>query len=130
MSPSTPTDTLYIIRPKEITCPASFEGAAAAAGVRIFDEDSVSSPPDLLTLGRREYPGQLERKGVGGRVVLEYVIDTLGHPEPCSFRALAATNEQFEGAAYRMILGSIFRPGSNDGRLVPVRVRQSVTFNP
>ena len=125
-----PTVPLHRIVPKEIACPASFEDAAAAAGVRIFDGDSVSSPADVRTLGRREYPQSLERSGVGGRVVFRFVIDTLGHPEPCSFETMSATNKEFEAAAYRMVLGSTFRPAKNVGKVVPVRVSQAVNFNP
>ena len=128
--PPRPTTILHRISPKELACPTTTADSVPSLGERIFDEDSVEIGPELLTIGPREYPGTLERAGIGGRVVLQYVIDTLGQPDPCSFVALEATNEAFEGAAFRMVLGSVFRPGENAGKRVPVRVVQGVTFNP
>lgn len=126
--PATPP--LHRLLPKNIDCSAPTGDSLEHDGVRIFDQDSVSTAPELVAAGRREYPHREERHGIGGRVVLQFVIDTLGHADPCSFRTLVATSESFEGPAYRMVLESVYLPGRNDGKRVPVRITQSVTFNP
>ena len=126
----TPTTVLHLISPKEIACPLPVGSAFTKDGGRVLDGDFVSKPPQLVKAGPREYPTNLEKKGVGGRVVFKFVIDTLGHADPCSFRVLEATNESFEGAAYRIVLGAVFLPAEDAGHRVPVWVKQSISFNP
>lgn len=125
-----PTEALHRIQPDGITCVVWTSDTLTPAGDRVYNQDSVSTPPELISAGRREYPEREERAGKGGRVMFRFVIDTLGAPEPCSFSTLIMTNAAFEGPAYRMVLGSKFRPGLQDGHRVPVLAQQSVTFNP
>ncbi|HMU62832.1 MAG TPA: TonB family protein [Gemmatimonadales bacterium] len=95
-----------------------------------YTEASVDRPPDLIKVGKRRYPTDLQRAGVGGRVVFSFIIDTLGHPEPCSFHVHSVVDPRLEVAALRMVLESLFRPGEVRGQKVRVLVNQAVTFNP
>ena len=96
----------------------------------VYIEVEVSRPPALIKPGPRRYPKEMERSGIAGQVDFMFVIDTLGKAEPCSFRVLTATNSSFEVAAFRMVLGTLYRPGEVRGQKVRVLVTQSVTFNP
>ncbi len=95
-----------------------------------YIEASVDVPPDLVKIGKRRYPTDLQHAGVGGRVVFSFIIDTLGHAEPCSFHVHSVADPRLEVAALRMVLESLFRPGEVRGQKVRVAVNQAVTFNP
>jgi len=103
---------------------------SASHAAIVYDEDSVTTKPKLFTLGKRIYPEKEERAGLAGSVLLEYVIDPLGIPDPCSFRVLESTNEAFESAAFWAAFESRFSPASIAGQPVSVRVKQRVSFNP
>lgn len=118
------------IVPEGSDCPAPEPVSAASPDTSVFDESDTGQPPELLKAGKRRYPSDLERRGIGGRVEFSLVIDTLGSPEPCSVRVLYATNTSFELAAFWVIMGSRYRPGRINGRPVRTRVLQSVTFRP
>ncbi|MEZ4413651.1 MAG: TonB family protein [Gemmatimonadales bacterium] len=123
------------IVPEESVCPEEppHEVSPASGAVdsgAAYTEATVDIPPELVKVGKRRYPRQLEMAGVGGRVELSFIIDTLGHPEPCSFHVHSVVYPSFEVAALRMVLGSLFRPGEVRGQKVRVLVFQAVTFNP
>jgi|WetSurMetagenome_2_1015567.scaffolds.fasta_scaffold616000_1 TonB family protein len=121
---------LHRLRPSDVACTMWTSDLKSPAGDRVYDEDFVNGPPTLLTVGKRAYPPKEERAGIGGRVVLRFVIDTLGDPEPCSFSTVELSDPAFEQAAYIMVVGSAFRPATQDGHRVPVLVTQTVKFNP
>lgn len=132
---SGPIPAPHRIVPEEGVCPEELPRPLASVTDSIYAdssyiEASVDRPPDLIKIGKRRYPPDLERAGVGGRVELTFVIDTLGHPEPCSFHVLTAVDPKLEVAAFRMALESLFRPGEVRGQKVRVLVNQAVTFNP
>jgi len=79
-----------------------------------FRKAQVISQPGV------RYPPALRMAGVEGRVVLRFVVDTLGAVEPGSIRAVESSHEAFEASAREMILGSRFQPA----RLGEFAVRQ------
>jgi len=130
-----PIPVPHRIVPEEGVCPEELPRPVESVTDSIYPdssylEASVDRPPDLIKIGKRRYPPDLERAGVGGRVELTFVIDTLGHPEPCSFHVHTAVDPKLEVAAFRMALESLFRPGEVRGQKVRVLVNQAVTFNP
>lgn len=123
--------------------PKDFTGTGVQGGVAVgvvggsgpvtgetFLEAQVDDPPQLISAGPRRYPPVLERAGVGGRVVAQFVIDTTGHPESAGFKILTTTNPAFNEPAREMIMKSVFRPGKVRGVAVRVQVQQAVSFNP
>ncbi len=123
--------------------PKDFTGTGVQGGVSVgvvggtgpvtgetYLEAQVDDPPDMISQGPRRYPPVLERAGVGGRVVAQFVVDTTGHPEANGFRILSSTNRAFEEPAKEMIMKSVFRPGRVRGQAVRVQVQQAVSFNP
>lgn len=131
-TPRIPLDqpALHRLAPKGVDCRAWTNDSVTPSGDRIHEETAVESPAKFLEQGAREYPPNLESLGRGGRVAFRFVVDTLGRPEPCSFSTLELTDPAFEGAAFRMALGSRYRPATQGGRPVPVLVSQSIVFNP
>lgn len=74
------------------------------------------------------YPPILQQAGVEGRVLAEFVIDTLGRAERASIRFVSSTHQLFEAPARATILSCRFRPGRISGRAVRVRVQQPINF--
>jgi len=123
--------------------PKDFTGTGVAGGVAVgivggtgpvtgetYLEAQVDDPPTMISPGPRRYPPVLERAGIGGRVMAQFVIDTSGHPEPPSFKVLSSTNPAFNEPAREMIMKSVYRPGRVRGQAVRVQVQQAVGFNP
>lgn len=123
--------------------PKDFTGTGVQGGVAVgvvggsgpvtgetYLEAQVDDPPELISQGPRRYPPVLERAGIGGRVVAQFVVDTNGHPETNGFRILSSTNPAFNEPAREMIMKNVFRPGRVRGQPVRVQVQQAVSFNP
>lgn len=130
-----PIPVPHRIVPEESVCQEELPHALRTVSDTVYRDSSyieatVDQPPDLVKMGKRRYPSDLERAGVGGRVVLSFIIDTLGRAEPCSFHVLTSAHSQLEVAAFRMALESLYRPGQVRGQKVRVMVNQAVTFNP
>lgn len=73
------------------------------------------------------YPATLRAARMEGRVILQFVVDTLGRIEPASVRALSSSHTYFEEAARRALLTCRYRPAQFNGR--PVRVLVQLPFN-
>jgi TonB family protein len=67
--------------------------------------------------------------GVSGRVVVLFVVDTLGTVEPGSLRVLSSTHAAFEAAAREAVLKSRFQPARIRGRPVRQLVQQPLSFH-
>jgi TonB family protein len=67
-------------------------------------------PPRLLSCPRAQYPDSLKRRSIGGRVVLEVVVDTLGHVMPDRIVVRESSDNGLNRAATVMALGCRFAP--------------------
>ncbi len=85
-------------------------------------------PLDALHRGVLTYPERLRPAAIEGRVVLEAVIDTLGHVEPGSVVVVESAHPAFVAPAQRALVASLFRPARVAGRAVRVRVRLAFDF--
>jgi protein TonB len=123
--------------------PKDFTGTGVQGGIAVgvvggsgpvtgetYLEAQVDDPPDMISQGPRRYPPVLERAGIGGRVIAQFVVDTTGHAEAAGFKILSSTNPAFNEPAREMIMKSVFRPGKVRGQAVRVQVQQAVGFNP
>jgi len=132
---------------RETAVASLLEGLAAAPGmaranVRLGDGDALPSaagpldpalvddPVQVLHQSIPRYPTALARAAISGRVVLEYVVDTMGRAESASLRALRSTGPEFEAAARASVLAACFKPARLRGKLVRQLVRQTLTFRP
>jgi len=78
---------------------------------------------------RLVYPDSLRRRGISGRVVLEFVVDTLGRVEP-GVRVLETAHPLLVAPAKEMLQGARYRPGRVRGRAVRVLVRMGLMVAP
>ncbi len=97
---------------------------ATPEGNQVFLESNVQERPEILSGPRLQYPDLLRQTGVQGRVVVQFIVDTLGRAEPASVKVIESTHRAFDQSAKSYILRAMFRPRRNQGR--PVRVLMNV----
>jgi protein TonB len=95
-----------------------------------YMEAVVEERPDLIqgTCIQPRYPEILRQAGIEGRVLIEFVIDTLGRAERAGLRVINSAHQLFEAPARETVLSCRFRPGRIQGRAVRVRVQQPINF--
>ena len=94
-----------------------------------FLQDQVDDPVQPVNQPKPRYPPVLQSAGVSGFVEVQYVVDTLGHAEPPSFKVLKSSNAQFEAPARESIMKSVFKPARIKGAAVRQLVQQRLAFN-
>jgi TonB family protein len=72
------------------------------------------------------FPYEMSKAGIGGRVVVSFVINQEG--TPVDVRVLQATHREFEMPAVQAVLKWRFVPGMKGGKPVAVRVSQTLDF--
>jgi protein TonB len=94
-----------------------------------FLQEQVDDPVQPLNIPKPRYPPVLQQAGVSGFVDAQYVVDTLGHAEPVSWKVLRSSNAQFEAPAREAIMKGVFKPARIKGAAVRQLVQQSIKFN-
>lgn len=74
------------------------------------------------------YPDSLQVAGVEGSVTAEWVVDSAGHADTATFRALAATHPLFEAAVREVLPRMRFHAATAGGVAVAQLVRQGFQF--
>jgi TonB family protein len=74
------------------------------------------------------YPESMLKRRIEGSVIVQYVVDTLGHADTSSFRVISATHADFAQAVKRTLPQMRFRPAIMANRLVPQLVQQPFAF--
>ena len=89
-------------------------------------EERPEQIPGTCILPR--YPEILRQAGIEGRVMIEFVIDTLGRAERNSMRVINSFHNLAEQPAKETVQSCRFRPGRIQGRAVRVRVQIPINF--
>ncbi|HEV8599758.1 MAG TPA: energy transducer TonB, partial [Gemmatimonadales bacterium] len=103
-------------------------GTDSVAAGRVLAIAEVDEPASVIRQLSPRYPPVLQRAGIAGKVLLEFIIDTTGHPEPASLRVLERSAPGFDLAALEAIQHSLFRPARVRGKPVRQRTLQSIMF--
>jgi len=106
--------------------PATWLGDPAPTGAWAATE--VDDPVRVLEAGRLRYPSVLERAGITGSVLLDFVVDTLGRVERSSVRVVSSSHAGFEAAAVEAVLLTRYRAARARGGAVRQLVRQQLNF--
>jgi protein TonB len=124
-APGVPEPSLPVVqtRPPSGDVPVGDAGGQPALDAWLADE-----PPAILAGPAPTYPELLRQAGLGGRVLLEAVVDTAGRVEPGSLMVIASSHPGFAAPAQRALAVTLFRPARVHGRAVRVRVRVPVDF--
>lgn len=94
----------------------------------VYKEAVVDERPEVLSGPRLAYPEVLRQAGIEGRVIVQAVIDTLGHAEPWSLKILQSPNPGFDAVSEEYVLALRFRPGRVKGHAVRVLVNIPIDF--
>ena len=79
----------------------------------------VRNPPN--------YPYDMRRAGINGSVTIEFIINTEG--DVIQTQVIKSTHREFEMPALQAVQKWKFKPGRKGGRVVNVRVSQTLEFN-
>lgn len=135
--------------------PADFSGIGQAGGIATgieggtpqdvaavdsssfaYETHVLSRQPELRNLAQvrsymeRSYPRTLQDAGVGGSVMLEFVVEADGTVDEGSVKVVEASHQQFAGVSTQVAGRFRFRPGLYQGREVRVLVKMPITWQP
>jgi periplasmic protein TonB len=94
-----------------------------------FLQTEVDDPVQPINIPKPRFPPVLQQAGVSGYVDVTYVVDTLGHAEPSSWKVQKSSNQQFEAPAREAIMKGVFKPARIKGAAVRQLVQQKISFN-
>jgi len=96
--------------------------------VSAFKINEVDQPPRTLRAPLPKYPFEAKQKGITGKVILRFVVDTNGNArEP---QIVSAVPEGvFETAALEAVVNYKFRPAMKGGKAVDCVVRLPISFD-
>jgi TonB family protein len=93
----------------------------------IFTVDQVDTPASLVAGSAiPEYPDSLRRQGIGGRVVIELVVNVDGSLDTASVQLVSSTHQLFTDAVQQALAGARFKVATLRSR--PVRQVLQVPF--
>ncbi len=96
---------------------------------RAFTEIEVDSVAALdPTAAGPEYPPRMLEKNIEGFVLVQFVVDSLGHADTTTFRVLDAAQPEFVAAVKAALPRMKYRPASLGGRPVSQLVQQPFGF--
>jgi protein TonB len=129
VGPAVPPDEVVIGGPGVPTASPIGGGSMLGSGGSAVDEQLVDRAPRLL--GRApepSYPASLREAGVQGRVVVQFVVDTLGRAELAELQVIETPHPLFVDAIRSALARYRFSVGEAAGRKVRTRVQIPFDF--
>lgn len=128
-APPLPPDRIALGGPGVPPGPAVGPATGALTPGAVIDVEQVERIPYILgSAPAPRYPAALRESGVAGRVLIRFVIDTLGRAELDDLAVTETTHALFSDAV-RNVLGLYhFSPGTVGGRKVRTLVQLPFTF--
>ena len=103
--------------------PGASSGPNDAVDVRL-----VEKPPRVLRSDNPRFPEALRARGQNGRIVVQFVVDTLGRAEMSEFKVVDATDAQLADAVRAVLPRFRFTPGEAGGHKVRTMVALPFDF--
>lgn len=107
---------------------ADTDAQALVAGGDAYPADSVDRAAQPVRAADPMYPERMWREGKGGRVVAEFVVDTVGLVEMGTLLIVSATTPAFADAVREALAVAEFVPAVRRGRKVRQVVHQPFEF--
>jgi TonB family protein len=100
--------------------------------LRLYTSDGVDTPAaaDSAHPVSPAYPDSLFRAAIGGRVIVEFVVDVNGKADMGTFGAVLSTNGRFTEAVRQAVTAARFTPAWLGGRRVRQLMQLPFTFAP
>ena len=130
IGPPLPAEQIAIGGPSALTVPSIGDGGPGMPTPGgVVDVSVVERMPRILGGAPvPRYPGALRVSGVSGRVVVRFVVDTVGRAELDGVVVIEATHALFADAVKSALGLYRFSPGEFGGRKVRTMVQQPFTF--
>ena len=118
--------------------PKDFSGVGVEGGVAngivpssdaVLSVDVVQEKPERLAGPQPVYPPLLQQAQIEGVVMVEAIIDTLGHVEPNSLKVVQTANPGFNESAKQTVVHSLFRPARVYGKAVRVLIHIPIQYS-
>jgi RNA polymerase sigma factor (sigma-70 family) len=93
---------------------------------RTFDISKLTQIPTPIFQGHPSYPFEMRQNGIGGQVVVDFVIDTTGAVR--NAHVANSTRPEFEQAALDAVNQWIFSPGRVSGNSVNTQLEVPIVF--
>jgi protein TonB len=103
-------------------------GSALPGAGQALEEHAVDRAARVLSAPPPRYPERIRRMGIGGRVVVQFVIDTLGRVEPDGIRVVQSAHAELSEAVLAALPGLRFVPAEAAGRRVRQLARMPFDF--
>jgi len=101
----------------------------ATAPLPIYGEDdSLTQKPALLGRPPIQYPEDMRRNHIQGRVLVQMILDTLGQVERGSIQFATTPDPGFLMPVQQYLAFARFRPARRNGRVVRVIVHMPIDF--
>ena len=108
-------------------CPAN-EAARTAARVGAIPNAQADRPAEPVPpMPQFKYPDELAQKGIGGKAIADFVIDTAGLVDMTSIDVRESTDSRITEGVCHYLAASRFNPAVKGG--VNVRVQRELPFN-
>jgi len=108
--------------------PAAGPPGATAGPNEAMDVRLVEKPPRVLRSENPHFPEALRARGQNGRIVIQFVVDTLGRAEMSEFKVVDATDAQLADAVRAVLPRFRFTPGESAGHKVRTMVALPFDF--
>jgi periplasmic protein TonB len=109
--------------------PISMSGGALSGTASVMDERLVDRAPRLAGRAIEPlYPASLRQAGIQGRVVVQFVVDTLGRAELGELQVVETPHPQFVEPVRAALARYRFTAGEAAGRKVRTRVQMPFEF--
>ena len=93
-------------------------------------QPALSNTRTIASVMERLYPRILQDAGIGGTVVVQFVIEPDGTVDMSSVKVIDSPHEQLSDASVRAVERFRFRPGRYQGENVRVLIQMPITWQP
>ncbi len=110
-----------------ITIPVNRPGANFGQGIKdLFNVNDLDQKPVARIQGQPVYPYEMQRAGISGEVLVEFIINYNG--DVVDARVVKSSHREFEVPAVQAVYKWKFKPGRKGGRAVNTRASQPLEF--
>lgn len=99
----------------------------ALTDLDIFEISDLDDPPGVVFSSAPQYPESMRRAGIGGRVIMRFVVDEEGRARDIIVEA--SPNPAFDRPAIDAVRQWRFTIGKKNGRAVKFRMRLPMVFD-
>ena len=92
-----------------------------------YEAAEIDTVPEVMLQPKPAYPFDMRREGLGGTVVVDFVVDERGGVRDITI--LNSTRPEFEAAVLDSVARWKFRPGRKDGNPVGTRMKVPIVFS-